>query len=121
MRLRISTKDFKEESEGIVYILQIRLEERELVKIGVTTRDRVEDRVCEVLTAIWKRYRVFPECTVKRYRRTVDIYGKESYLHRAFKEFKYSTLHKFGGSTEMFLLDIEDVVSVYDELIPKKG
>lgn len=121
MKLRVDTEGFRDKSEGIVYLLQIRLEEKNLVKIGVTGRDRVEERVCEILTGIWKKYRIFPECYVKRYRTTKEIYEKESYLHGAFKDFKYSTLHKFGGSTEMFLVDIEDVVAVYDELIPKKG
>lgn len=121
MKLKVSVDNIVNRGEGIVYILQIRLEERELIKIGVTTRERIEERVCEILAAIWKRYRVFPECKVKRFRKTVDIYEKESYLHGQFKEFKYSTLHKFGGSTEMFQTDIEDVVAAYDELIPKKG
>jgi hypothetical protein len=116
MKLTVSTKNVKDHV-GIVYLLQIRLEEKELVKIGVTSRDKIEDRVCEILTGIWKKYRIFPECYVKRYRKTDRIFEKESYLHRQFREHRYIPEHVFSGSTELFLVPIEDVVVAYDELL----
>lgn len=116
MNLSISTDEFSK--AGIVYLLQLRLDGKDLVKIGVTNRKRVEDRVCEILTAVWKKYRIFPECYVKRYRTADDSFRVEAYLHDSFKEFQYEPIHSFGGSTEFFDIDIVDVVTVYDELIP---
>jgi hypothetical protein len=57
------------DTSGILYVLIIRLEDKELIKIGVTQRDKVEDRVAEILISIWKRYRIFPECYPKRFRK----------------------------------------------------
>ena len=42
------------EDEGIVYILLIKLEDKDLVKIGVTGRAKVEDRVIEILLGIYR-------------------------------------------------------------------
>jgi hypothetical protein len=101
---------------GILYVLELQLEDKALVKIGVTQRDKVEERVCEILTSIWKRYRIFPQCYVKRYRTVSDVYGKEKQLHDLFEEYRYSTEYKFSGSTEIFDIELGKVVEEYDNL-----
>jgi hypothetical protein len=105
------------DTSGILYVLVIKLEDKELVKIGVTQRDKVEDRVAEILISIWKRYRVFPECYPKRFRKVDNVYDRESIMHKKFSEYKYSTKHKFSGSTEMFDVDILEVVEAYEQLL----
>lgn len=111
----ITTPHDIEGQEGILYLLVIQLEEKTLIKIGMTSR-RVEERVCEVLTAIWKRYRVFPECKVKRYRTVKDVFKKEAYLHSLFTSNRYTTKYSFGGSTEFFDCALDEVVAAYDDI-----
>lgn len=113
--MKINTKLVK--PDGILYILYIDLEDKELVKVGVTTRDKVEDRVCEILTSIWKRYRIFPKCYVKRFSKVEDVFGKEADMHKKLDEFRYECKHKFSGSTEMFLVDKDLVIEVYNEVV----
>lgn len=115
MKLTISTKSI---DKGIVYVLVIYIEDQTLVKIGITS-GKVEDRVAAILKSMWTRYREFPRCVVKRFRSVTCPEQEEKALHDHFKEYRYTTQFKFSGSTEFFLVDVEDVVKVYDERIPK--
>lgn len=120
MKFNISTKGLEDKpSSGILYVLELDLEDKKLIKVGVTCREKVEDRVCEVLTSIWKRYRRFPSCYVKRYRTTSDVYEKEQTMHKELEKYRYETQHRFSGSTEIFLVELDTVVEIYDELVPK--
>ena len=103
------------DNKGIVYVLQLDLEDKQLVKIGITTR-KIEERVVEILTEIWKKYGIFPRCYVARYSSVDDYLDMESYLHKYYREFQYTCEHKFVGSTEVFLLDTEQVKIKYDEI-----
>jgi hypothetical protein len=116
LNLKINTSDVGSDN-GIVYVLQIKLEDKLLVKIGITNRSKVEQRVSEILIGIWKKYRVFPECYVKRFKTTTDIAKKEQFLHEYFHRYRYETLHEFGGHTEFFYCPLEQVVEVYDQLL----
>lgn len=100
---------------GIVYLLEFTLEDKKLIKIGMTTR-RIEDRVCEILVSIWKRYRVFPSCYVKRYSAFNNPADIEKRLHRELDRFRYKTRYTFSGHTEFFEVDIVSAVSLYDEV-----
>ena len=119
MLLTVSTKKINAEPQadkGVVYVLELELEEKKLVKVGVTCREKVEDRVCEILTAVWKRYRYFPRCYVKRFS-TFDLpYDIEARIHAELKEYRYETVHVFTGSTEIFLVDLPTVTALYDSL-----
>lgn len=112
----VSTDSIKEDSKGILYLLEIELEGKKLVKIGFTKRAKVEDRVVEILTSIWKRYREFPKTYVKRFSTFEDVYEREQELHSMFAEYKYETQYKFSGCQEMFDIELDKVVEVYDAL-----
>ena len=116
MKLTIRTAKLKAESKGIVYVLEITLEDKKLVKVGYTARPKVEDRVCEILVSIWKRYRVFPQCHVKKYKSFHDPAAKEKSLHRLLAEHGYTTKYVFSGSTEFFDVPLERVIELYDQL-----
>lgn len=109
----------KSETSGILYVIYFELEGKPLVKIGVTTR-KIEERTSEILVDIFKKYREFPYCKPKRFKTTDNVYDKEGLLHKYFDEYRYCTLHKFGGSTEFFDVPLEDVVKVYEELLDGK-
>lgn len=118
MKLSINTKDLVQSTTGIVYVLVVYLENKELIKIGITT-GKVEDRVTSILKSIWARYREFPRCIVKRYRTTDDIRTKEKELHQLFADKRYTTEFSFSGSTEFFDVTLDEVVEAYDNRIPK--
>ena len=119
MLLTVSTKKINTEPKadnGVVYVLELELEEKKLIKVGVTCRDKVEDRVCEILTSIWKRYRFFPRCYVKRFSTFALPYDIEARIHAELVDYRYETAHVFTGSTEIFLVDLPTVTTLYDSL-----
>ena len=115
----ISTEELKKETKGILYVLVMRLDcGKEFYKIGVTQRSKIEERVAEIVTGFFIKYRYFPYCYPKRFKSTEDVYAKEAVLHNKFKEFKYETEYKFGGSTEMFAgLALEEILEAYENII----
>lgn len=104
-------------SLGIVYVLELDLEDKLLVKVGYTTRAKVEERVCEILTSVWKKYRIFPKCYVKRYKSVDSPKSMEKTMHNALEGSRYTTQYKFSGSTEIFDIPLEEVVELYDRII----
>ena len=106
-------------SSGILYVVYFELDGKQLVKIGVTARC-IEDRVSEILVSVFKKYREFPYCRPKRFRTTDNVYTKETQLHQHFKEYRYTPVKKFSGSTEFFDVPLEDVVEVYDSMVEGK-
>lgn len=112
---KVSSKKVTKQ-DGILYVVHFKLDGKELVKIGVTSRS-IEDRVSEILVSIFKAYREFPYCRPKRFRKTENMYDKESQLHEYFKDCKYVPQYKFGGCTEFFDVSLEEVVEVYERLL----
>lgn len=115
-KMKISRVSSKKDNEGILYLVTFELEGKTLVKIGVTTRS-IEERVSEILVGIFKGYRLFPYCKPKRFRKTTDFVRKEADLHKYFSSYRYTTEHKFGGSTEFFEVPEDEAVSVYERLL----
>ena len=105
-----------QEGSGILYLVHFKLEGKDLVKIGVTNRS-IEERMSEVLVSIFKKYREFPYCRPKRFRKTGNAYEKEASLLKHFKNYSYTTEKKFSGSTEFVDAPLDKVVAVYEELL----
>lgn len=106
-------------SDGVLYVLDIDVDNRPIVKIGVTTR-KVEDRIVEILTSYWKQYRVFPRCYPKRFKKTVKIYTKEQQLLKYFSDRKYESEKKFSGCQELLDVPLEEVINVYEKVIKEE-
>jgi hypothetical protein len=104
------------EDPGILYLVYFELEGKALVKIGVTGRT-IEERVSEILVSIFKKYREFPYCRPKRFKKTSDVYEKEAQLHKYFEKYNYKFAKKFSGSTEFFEVDLNLVVEAYEKLL----
>lgn len=116
MKLTLGAAGKRMDTSGILYVLAFTIDDVSVVKIGVTCRPRVEERVCEILTSIWKRYRVFPELYVKRFKKVPDVYLKEKQLLTQFAELAYTPQHIFTGSTELVTATLEEVTEAYDNL-----
>jgi len=119
MKIKVDKETNLEEDLGILYLVHFRLDDKDLVKIGVTART-VEERVSEILVSIFKRYREFPYCRPKRFRETGNVYEKEALLHRHFKEYSYKPSKVFSGSTEFFDIPLDKVVVAYENLLNGK-
>lgn len=114
---KVSTKDIdKNKKDGIVYVLDIDVDGKQLVKIGITGR-KIEDRVVEILTSHFHAYREFPRCRPKRYRKTTEMYVKEQMLLNYFSGYKYDTEKKFGGCQELVDVPLDVVVSYYERVL----
>lgn len=109
-------KNLLADDYGILYILLFTIEDKHLVKIGVTSRT-IEYRVSEILLSIFKAYREFPYCKPKRFRKTSNVYLKESRLHEHFADSRYSFSKKFSGHTEFFDVPLEEVVEAYEDIL----
>lgn len=115
LMFKVSTKNLSDE-EGIVYLLEIHMESKVLVKIGVTQRS-VGERAAEILLSAFNKYRCFFYCRPKRFTKTDEIYKKEAMLHKYFDGRRYTTQHKFGGSSEMFDIPLDEAVDVYERVL----
>lgn len=116
MKLTVSKKNVAEDS-GIVYLLEIHMEDKVLVKIGVSSRTDIAVRTGEILASFFQKYRYFPYCRPKRFKKTDEIYKKEAMLHKYFDDRRYKTEYVFGGCTEMFNIGLDEAVEVYERVL----
>ena len=116
LRFKTSTK-YLDKNDGMVYLLEIHLEDKVLVKIGITSRNKIEDRVTEISVGIFKSYRFFPYIRPKRFKKTTEITTKESMLHTYFKDRRYTTQYQFGGHTELFDVPLDEAVEMYERVL----
>lgn len=117
LKLRISTKDIEDNDRGILYVLVFKLaDESEVIKVGVTKR-KIEDRVVEILTGMFKHLRYFPYCKPKKFTTVDKVYEKEAEMHRRLAEFSHKFDYVFGGSTEYFSgVSVEAIIKEYEDV-----
>lgn len=99
-----------------MYLLEIHMEDKVLVKIGVSSRT-VGERTSEILLSAFGCYREFFYCRPKKFTRTNDILGKEATLHKYFATRRYETKFPFSGHTEIFDVPLDEAVSVYEQVL----
>lgn len=104
------------EDEGIVYLLEMTIEGKKYVKVGVTTRD-IEVRMCELAVSCWKQYRYMPHIYSKRHRKTKGIFQKEAEILQALKEYRAEPDKTVQGHSEMHAIDLGYAVQVYESVL----
>ena len=114
-------KDIDDESAGILYILVFRLDDgTEVYKIGVTKR-KIQERVVEILASFWISFRYFPYCYPKRFKKTSDVYKKETEMHQLLDEFRFEFDKRFDGSTEFFSgVELDEILDKYEKCLKGK-
>jgi len=116
-KLRVSKKEMADD-EGILYLLYVMHEGCKLVKIGITKRPTIVDRVLEIVAGYYKVYRIFPEVYPKRHRRTTMVFKKEAMMHAYYRDMKVEFDKPFTGYTEMFKIDDEEhLLEVYQRVV----
>ncbi len=107
-----------------VYIVKMKLYESNdnfIYKIGKSSDKRSVDRLMEVSRSFFQSYRYTPFCRLLRDRECENGFDIETKLHQHFKSTQYYFDKKFNGNTEFFLCREDELLKVYDELLPVKG
>jgi hypothetical protein len=108
---RVATQE-----KGIVYLLELVVDDEKVQKIGITTR-KIEDRVVEILSSHFQVFRHYPYCYPKRFKSTTNIMMREAKLLSVFSNEKFTPSKQFSGSTELIKADLDTVVQVYEYII----
>ena len=117
MNLRVNTSlDSLPQDRGIVYLLDIEVDGKQVTKIGMSKR-LVEERVVEILTSYFKSYRYFPYCKPMKFTKTLDPLAKEQILLEYFKDYKYESLLRFGGCQEIVDVDVQLIKLAYKKVL----
>ena len=112
------SKDKVKDKPQILYLLEMHIDDKVIVKIGITGRD-IADRVVEITQSCFASYRYFPYVRPKRFRKVDDAFKYEQMLLEYFSKWAYKSEHRFSGSTELVEVPLEDVVEMYEYLLEK--
>ena len=105
--------------DGIVYLIKCELAcGTTVVKIGITTRRSIIERLAENMIAMFQTMRYIPHTTVRRFKRTPYYTEIEKALHVKYAKDRHVFAKKFTGYTEYFKLTNEDeLLETYDSMI----
>ena len=108
------------EDEGILYLIEMDVDGKRVVKIGLTRRATIDERLVEIALAHFKAYRQINYMRPKRFRKTSNVSQKEQLLLGYFSSRSYVSEKPFTGHTELVDVDIMEVVTKYEEIIDVK-
>ena len=108
------------EDEGILYLIEMDVDGKRVVKIGLTRRATIDERLAEIALAHFKAYRQINYMRPKRFRKTSNVLQKEQLLLGYFASRRFVSKKTFGGCTELIDADIMEVVEKYEEMINDK-
>ena len=108
------------EDEGILYLIEMDVDGKRVVKIGLTRRSTIDERLAEIALAHFKAYRQINYMRPKRFRKTSSVLQKEQLLLGYFSSRRYVSEKPFTGHTELVAVDIMEVVQKYEEIIDVK-
>ena len=87
----------------------------EVVKIGKSSGKNSVDRMMQIIKSYFKVNRCTFMCEIKRDRVVEqDVFKYETALHRFFDDYRYKAPIAFDGSTELFVVDRQAAVDVYE-------
>lgn len=114
-------KENVKDDTGTLYLLYIDIDDKEISKVGITSREQPQKRWLEILESYWKHYRYMPKMTPKRFRKVGKVADKERQLLDYLSEYAYIP-DKAGvqGHTETIWLDRQLVLESYEQLIGDK-
>ena len=96
-------------ASGTVYLMKCILDcGTTVIKIGVTGRSNIQERLMENLSAFFMLHRYIPRTTLLKFSKTNDYFRAETLLHQMYKDSSYTFPEKFQGSSEYFVIENED-------------
>ena len=108
------------EDEGILYLIEMDVDGKRVVKIGLTRRATIDERLAEIALAHFKAYRQINYMRPKRFRKTSNVLKKEQLLLGYFSSRRFVSEKPFTGHTELIDVDIMEVIQKYEEIIDVK-
>ena len=103
-------------ANGTVYVIEIEMDGVIVHKVGAT-KGSARKRVLQILEGVEREYEYFPKCTVVAERMCANYYQMESKIHRELSEYSYTSKHSFCGSSELFKLELDILLEVYNGVI----
>jgi len=90
-----------------------------VVKIGKSSGHSSKERMQQINGSIFDKFRTTAMISIKRDREVPSdlVFKYETTLHHFFADYQYNTPHKFSGSTETFVIPLEDAVMAYEAVI----
>ena len=71
----------------------------------------------QIIGSYFDVYRVTPIIKVVKDKEVSNVFEKETKCHHALAEWQYTPDKAFSGSTEIFLVDKEKVLEVYNNIV----
>ena len=90
-----------------------------LVKIGKASGASSKERMMQINSSIFDKFRCTAKISIKRDREVPDdkVFKYEAILHNFFSDYRYDTPHKFSGSSECFCIPLSEAVQAYEAVI----
>ena len=103
-----------------LYLMKITLPTgMEVIKVGVSSGVSSKERLLQICSGIYDKYRSTPMIKLLR-DREVDadsVFKYETILHQYFADYRYKTKKVFDGVTEMFVIPPDDAIQAYMAVI----
>ncbi len=100
-----------------LYVLEIEIEGTVVYKVGKASGHSSKQRMLQIIGSYFDVYRRTPIVSIVRDRDCTDVFKKETKCHVELKEFRYFPEKSFSGYTELFLVDKEKVIEVYERVL----
>ena len=102
-----------------LYLFYIKLKSGlHVVKFGKSSGANSVDRMFQIQRDYFNKYRCTFFCYIKRDRAIEkDVFKYEAELHEFFREYQYKAKIPFDGCTEMFIINYEAALDVYEYLL----
>lgn len=103
-----------------LYVMDIEMPSgMKVVKIGKASGASSKERMLQINGSIFDKFRYTAKIGIKRDREVPEdvVFKHEAILHRFFNKYQYETKTKFDGSSECFVVPLDDVVQAYEAVI----
>jgi len=90
-----------------------------VIKIGVASGNSSKERMLQICGSIFDAHRRTPMIAIKRDREVPGdkVFKYEAILHAFFKNYKYNFKNKWSGSTECFVIPLDDAKQAFEAVI----
>lgn len=100
-----------------LYILEMQIGEDLVYKVGKASGHSCKQRMLQIIGSYFDVYRVTPIIKVVKDTEVTDVFTKETACHHALVEWTYTPSKMFSGSTELFRVDKDKVLEVYNSVL----
>lgn len=100
-----------------LYVLEILVGETLVYKVGKASGHSSKQRMLQIIGSYFDVYRVTPVIKIVKDKEVKNVFEKETKCHHALAEWQFVPEKSFSGSTELFKIDKETVLEVYNEIV----